>query len=288
MSTIGISLWSLQPLMYKSNACLQDMLKPITEMGVEYVDLVEDFVPCHPHVDLVRMRELKRILKEYGLKVGQVWFYVDPLAQMFEVSYKRAVDDMKELIMATAMLEAKYIITPFRFLLPGLDTDTGNARYIEWLRDVMPTVEAEGIRYGVECSRSNMLHYAIPTVKAVGSNAFKLCPDFEAWRLPTPDLPMNHVETAEAMTPATIETLQQMLPYTEPIHAKMLSFDDAGNEPHFPMDGIFGALNDAKKDYHFVVEYEGWTPDACHGKPVDCVAETRKCVELIRKYMNMR
>lgn len=288
MNTIGVSLWSLQPLMYRSNAVLQDMLGPIRNMGVDYVDLVEDFVPCHPHIDLVRMRELKKQIKAAGLKVGQVWFYVDPLAQIYEESYERSVSDMKEMILACAILNARYCVIPFRFLLPGLDTDVGNARYIEWLRDVVPTAEQEGIQFGMECSRSNMLHYAVPTIRAVGSDALKLCPDFEAWRMPTPDLPMDHVETAEPMVPATMETLAQMLPYTEPVHAKMLSFDADGNEPHFPMDDIFGLLSNAGQDFHFIVEYEGWTPDACHGRSVDCVEETGKCVDLIRKHMKIR
>lgn len=284
--TIGVSLWSLQALTFLQEKNTRDLMKIIADMGVEYVDLVEDYIPCQPHVHLEKLAVLKKDIKDLDLKVGQVWYYVDPLAQIHQESYERSLTDMKELIRTTALTGARFCIIPFRFILPGLDDNVAHQRYIEWLQDIMPTVEEEGIVLGLECSRSHMLHYAIPTVETVGSKALKLCPDFEAWRLPTSDLPMTHVETAEPMRPASIETLWQLLPYAQPIHAKMISFDELGEELHFPMAEMMEVFNQCEiEDLHFIVEYEGWTPDAFPDLAPFCVEETKKCVDLLRRYL---
>ena len=73
-STIGVSTWSLQQLTYTQGADLKDIIRMAAEIGAEGIDICEEYIPCHPQPDLVKMREIREFVEENNLKTGPCWF----------------------------------------------------------------------------------------------------------------------------------------------------------------------------------------------------------------------
>ena len=113
---------------------------------------------------------------------------------------------------------------------------------------------------------------------------FTICPDLEAWRFDTPDIPLVHAENTDGgpSQPESIELFEECLPHAPYIHFKLLSLDENGEEPHFPIPQIMNLINKSSLNHHLCIEYEGWIPDI--NPNVDAVKETRRCVELIKRY----
>ena len=55
-----------------------------------------------------------------------------------------------------------------------------------------------------------------------------------------------------------------------------------GEEPHFPIPEVMDAINNSSIDHLLCLEYEGWIPDVVPER--DSYEETRKCVEMVRRY----
>ena len=73
-STIGVSTWSLQQLTFTKGITLKDMIELTADMGVDGIDICEEYMPCHPQPDLVKMREIRDLVEKKKLRIGASWF----------------------------------------------------------------------------------------------------------------------------------------------------------------------------------------------------------------------
>ena len=73
--TLGVGLWSLQPMSFMGRKPDQELFRAVAEMGVDIVDFMEDYVPCHPHLDFPAADRVKRQIAGYGLKAGDLLFF---------------------------------------------------------------------------------------------------------------------------------------------------------------------------------------------------------------------
>ncbi len=283
--TIGICLWSLMPLSFVHGKSDYKVFKTVAELGVEYIDFIEDYVPCHPNVSLGELADLRKQVKNLGLKIGQVWFYMDLVGGVHASSFDRIGRDLKDYLHIVAEMGGRFLSIPLILDRPGLSIAEGYKQFANVIGECLPTAEEVQIPITLEYARSNMAAQAIRMAREIGSDYLRLTPDFEAWRLATADIPLVHVEAPGSVTPgpASLEQFVAALPYSPNIHAKLLAFDEKGEEPHFPIAEMMNAINQSRASHHLSIEYEGWIPDI--NPHLDCIAETKKCVALLRRYL---
>ena len=284
MKTIGVCLWSLVPMTLNDKKSDYEVFKAVKDMGVDYIDFIEDYVPCHPHIDLAAAAVLRKTVRELGLKVGQTWFYADLLGGALVSSPQAMVEQMKDYLYIAAEIEARFMCISTIVDRPGMTMEQGYAPYRDILAGALPTAEKLDIPITLEYGRPGLPAMALKLAKEVNSPYLTLTPDFEGWRLATDDVPLVHVEAqgVEAQ-PEPLELFYEALPYSRNVHAKLLGIDENGTDPHFPIEEMMGAVRDSKYDHHLCVEYEGWIPDI--NPQIDCVEQTKKCVELMKKYI---
>jgi len=73
-SIVGVSTWSLQQLSFTEGATLEDIIAMIADSGAEGIDICEEYIPCHPFPDLVKIREIRDLVESKHLKMGASWF----------------------------------------------------------------------------------------------------------------------------------------------------------------------------------------------------------------------
>ncbi len=282
--TTGIGLWSLQQLSFLKHVDTSGILECVKQLGADAVDIYEDYIPCSPHVKLHELYELRRKTEELGLPVKGCWFCMDIAAVIEAAGMQRALSDFKEYLAVSHVLGAEYICIPYLDNIPGKTLDEGKEAMVSFFEKILPWTEKYHIKIAHELPRPGTPEAALDILKTLDSPYYTLCPDLEAWRQETEDLPLIHAENPDAKTlkAASIEVFRECLPYSPYIHFKMLGFDEQGNEPHFPMEEIMGAIDASPGKHHLCIEYEGWIPDI---RPdIDCVEGTKKCMELIRNY----
>ncbi|WP_066687951.1 sugar phosphate isomerase/epimerase family protein [Christensenella intestinihominis] len=283
-STIGVSTWSLQQLTFKRGVQLPEMIEMIARMGVDGLDLYEEYLPVYPDTNLAKLNEIKKMAKNAGLPIFSTWFFVDPIGASYSASLEWTTETVKKFIAVTASLGAKYLALPTILNIPGVGLDEAYDMYERVYEKLVPIAEEYDVRLAAEVARQHTPSLMMRLQKSLKSDYFTICPDFEAWRVDTPDIPLIHQETpgAPPSEPETIETFTQCLPYSPYIHAKLLSIDENGEEPHFPIHEMMKAIGESEINHHLCIEYEGWIPDI---RPEDdAEEETRKCVELLKKY----
>jgi len=282
-NTIGVSTWCLQQLTFSKGVQLQEMIELVASMDVDALDLYDEYIPCYPNVNLYELNEIKKMTSAAGLQIASTWFFNDVLGSYFATSLNWTVENTKKFIAITAALDAKYMAIPFLLNVPGIDLEEAYDSYRRVFEKLLPTAEEYGIYIAAETARQHTPGLALRLHKALASEFFTICPDLEAWRFDTPDLPLVHQESDKVSEPEPLNILEECLPYSPLIHYKLLSIDAHGEEPHFPIPEIMDLINDSPINHHLCIEYEGWIPDI---KPdADAVVETRKCVELVKRYL---
>lgn len=284
--TVGIGLWSLQQLSFLQHMGTERILECVKELGADAVDIYEDYIPCNPHVRLHELYSLRKKTEDLGLLVKGCWFCMDIATVIEAAGMQRALYDFKEYLAVCHVLGAEYICIPYLDNIPGKTLDDGKESLVRFFENVLPCAEKYKIKIAHELPRQGTPGAALDILNRLKSRYYTLCPDLEAWRQRTDDLPLVHAENPDAKTikPESIEMFRECLPYSPYIHFKMIGFDEQGNEPHFPMDEIMDAIEESKEEHHLCIEYEGWIPDI---RPdIDCVEATKKCIDLIRRYEN--
>ena len=283
-STIGISTWSLQQLTYKKGIRLPQMLELIASMDVDSIDLYDEYLPVYPDVNLHKLYDVKKQAKVAGLSISGTWFYNDILGSYYNVGLEETVESTRRFIAITAFLESKYMALPFLLNVPGLSLSDAYDSYYRILEKLLPTAEEYRVCIAAETARQHTPGLALRLRKELKNSYFVICPDLEAWRFDTPDIPLVHAENTEGPSakPEPLELFAECLPFAPYIHFKLLALDENGEEQHFPIPKIMDLINKSSIKHHLCVEFEGWIPDI---KPhVDAEVETRRCVALIKKY----
>jgi len=172
--------------------------------------------------------------------------------------------------------------------VPGMKLEEEYNLLLKFFEKIIPTAKEYGVTIGLESARTSGLktpQTALRLVKALGSDYLTVTPDFEAWRTPTEDIPSLHVEVPgmKATGPVPIDVFKECLPYAPLIHAKLLTFDENGEEPNFPIAEMMSLIKQSNLEHTLSIEYEGWIPDI--NPQLDPVVETKKGVALLKKYL---
>lgn len=285
-STIGIGLWSMQQMSFRHHKSIDDILKAVSEMGVDFVDIYEDYIPCHPHVKLHELHQLRKKAEGYHLPVKGCWFCTDIIAAVYAGSIETVSQNFKEYLAVTQSLGGEFISIPFLFNVPGITMETGKEILLEFFEKVLPAAEEYKVCIAHELPRVGTSRAALDIYHQLKSDYYTLCPDLEAWRVTTEDIPLQHAENPDTASyePEPLSLFKECLPYSPYIHFKLLGFDEKGEDPHFPIPEIMRLINESDSNHHLCIEYEGWIPDIC--PKLDGDVGTQMCVDLIKRYQN--
>ena len=283
-SKIGVSTWSLQQVAYDRGYGIDYMIDEVAKMGVDGFDLFSEYVPRYPALDLHELNRIVRRCRENGLAITSTWFFLDGVSSVYTSSLDEVVELTKRNLAATAACDCGYMTIPMMFNTPGFDDEKNFEYLMRFFERTLPFAEEYGVHFAHECARMGSPELALRLQKALQHEYYTICPDLEAWRVSTPDLPVTHAEDDGDVEskPEPIEVFRQCLPYSKVIHYKLLSLDENGEEPHFPIRQLMDAVNESPITHHLALEYEGWIPDVHPER--DAVVETRRCVEMIRRY----
>ena len=289
-TTISVGMWSLKQYSLKGTKTFDEILETVAEINPDKnIDLMEDYVPCHPHTDMLELIKLKKRIESFGLTINSNWFYTDLIGKVHIESFEKVVNDLKEYIIVVATLGAKFMNTPLDCpLLPGMKYEEGYELVLKIYEEIIPLAEEYNVILGIDgglpgfCSPRT----ALKLVKDLGSDFLTVTPDFEAWRTPSEDIPGLFVETSdsEKTEGLPIEVFEECLPYSPLMHAKFLTFDKKGDEPNFPIAEMMSLVKRSKREHTFVIEYEGWIPDI--NPHLDPAKETKKGIDLIKRHLN--
>lgn len=286
---IALSMWSLQQLTFTQGKALDDLLDIAATLGVDGVDLGEDYLRWAPYDNLHGWNLLRRKIAALGLKTLSTWFYTDFVGAVRTASMDTTVKQASRFLAIAHQLECPFVALPPGDAWPGVRPTQGHPVMLEVFSRLVPVAQSYGVTMGLEVGRSTgpfqSPEYALRLVNEINSPYLTITPDFEAWRRETTDLPLVHVEAPGDLTPepTPLAVFEECLPWSPLIHAKLLGFDENGEEPHFPIPELMGAINRSPLAHVVDIEYEGWIPDI---RPdLDCVEQSRKCVALLRRYL---
>ncbi len=288
---ISIGAWSLKQLSLKGKT-FDEVLEVAAEIGPDkLIDLMEDYVPMHPHTNMYELIQLKKRINSYGLTINSNWGYTDLNGAVYVDGFEKVVNDLKECIIVAATLGAKYMNTPLdSSLLPGMKYEEAFELYIKIYEELIPVAEEYNVIIGIDTGLVESGGFSSPLtalklVKSLGSDYLTTTPDFEAWRRPTDDIPKVFIETAdiEKTEYLPVDVFEECLPYSPFLHAKFLRFDEKGEEPHFPIAEMMSLVKQSSREHTFCIEYEGWIPDL--DPHLDPVIETKKGIDLLKRYL---
>ena len=290
-TTISVGMWSLKQYSLKGTKTFDEILETVAEINPDKnIDLMEDYVPCHPHTDMLELIKLKKRIESFGLIINSNWFYTDLIGKVHIESFEKVVNDLKEYIIVVATLGAKFMNTPLDSEpLPGMTFEEAYELYLKIYEEIIPLAEEYNVTIGIDtglsagwCSPLTVLKI----VKGLGSDFLTVTPDFEAWRTPSKEIPGVFIETPgiEKTEGLPIEVFEECLPYSPLIHAKFLAFDKKGDEPNFPISEMMSLVKKSKREHTFVIEYEGWIPDI--NPHLDTAIETKKGIDLLKRHLN--
>jgi hypothetical protein len=283
-STIGVSTWSLQSLTYEDGRGLPEFIEILAGMEIDGLDIYEEYIPAYPNPNIHMINQIKKAAAAVKLPIISTWFYYDILGSYYAQGLDNTIKNMGLLLSAAAAMGCKFLCLPFNNTVPKLDNDEAFSVWCKLFEQSIPIAEEYGIIFAVETARQHMTGIALGLCKKFDSSYLTVCPDLEAWRLETNDIPLVHQEAPDAppSKPEPVELFNECLPYAPYIHFKLLDFDEKGEEPHFPIAALMNYINTSRQNHHLCIEYEGWIPDINPG--IDPIQETRKCVDLIKRY----
>lgn len=283
-SKISVSTWSLQQATYTQGMTIDEMIETVASMNVDGFDFYGEYIPCYPDVNLYELDRIVKKCEANKLPIISTWFMCDIPAAIKASSLERVLDETRRYIALTAHCGAKFITYPFLFNVPDMTMEQHYETHLRFFEKLLPTCEEYNVTFAHECAREHGPRMALRLREALDNKYYTVCPDIEAWRIGTPDLPLVHAERPEdeETQPESLDLFRECLPYAPLIHMKLLSLNEEGEEPHFPIAELMQAINESPILHHLDIEYEGWIPDIHPDR--DCVAETRRCVDLLRRY----
>jgi len=288
-ATISVGMWSMKQYSLKGTKSFDEILETVAEINPDkHIDLMEDYVPCHPHTDMYELLLLKKRIESFGLTINSNWFYTDLIGAVHADGFEKVVNDLKEYVIIVAALGAKFISIPLGGLVPRMKFEEGTEILLNIFEEIIPVAEEYNVYIGLESARTSGFaspQIALELVKSVGSDILTVTPDFEAWRIPTEDIPGFHVESPgnETTDAVSIDIFKECLPYAPLIHAKFISFDEKGEEPNFPIAEMMSLVKQSNREHILSIEYEGWIPEI--NPNLDSITETKKSIDLLKRYL---
>lgn len=286
--SLAVSVWSLQRLTLTSGTPLDTLMGIIADMGVDQIEINEDYLRLPPYDTPHGHRSLRKAAAEHGLSIASIWFYTDLIGASTLTGVDAVADQLKDYLAIATLVGSPRITIPIGEGPPGLSYERGYGILTDLFAGILPAADDYGVDIGLEVGRTIGRYQtpegALKLIADLSSDRLKVVPDFEAWRHETPDLPLTHVESTSLPTePASIDLFRRCLPHASLIHAKLLRLDEAGNEPHFPLDDLMAAVKESGQAHILDIEFEGWIPDIDPDR--DCIVETRRCVDLLKSHL---
>ncbi len=286
-SKIGVTTWCLQQLSFTKGYTIENLVDCVAKMGVDGIDICEEYIPCHPEPELDKIHELRDLVYKNGLEMGASWFGTEIMSGIKASDEKHVLDVYKKNILIASELGSKWTCIPMLLNLNGTTYEKEKEKFIHFFEQLLPFAEKYNMPLCHECAREKTNGMALDLAKYFNTKFYSVCPDLEAWRFGTPDLPLGaHCEDPSAgiPTPESLQLFCDCMPYAPYIHFKLLSLNEEGDEPHFPIKEMMDAINNSSIEHYLCVEYEGWIPEIHPDR--DSETETKRCIELIRKYQS--
>lgn len=288
-SKICMGTWSLVGLTLREKKTVYDLIDIAAQVGVDGIDFGEDYLRCAPNDTVHGLNQIRKYTHSKGLQVLGTWFYTDLIAGVDTSSVGEVIAQLSNMLARTNQLESPFMAIPLGETLPGMKIEEAHKRLMDIFTRLIETAREYGVRIVIETARSRGAictpEYALRLVQEINSRYLGIAPDFEAWRHATDDLPLIHVEAPGAIAPepTSLEIFRKCMPYAPFMHAKVIGFDEAGEEPHIPISEMMQIINEEPQPQVLDIEYEGWIPDL---RPdLDSIEAVRKSVRLFNKYL---
>ena len=263
-------------------------IKKYPRICCEGRDQASNLLKNNPRYDVAFYFTCNLKIASFGLGITSCWFYTDLVGGCYASSVKRVADNLKEYLAVTATLGGEFTVGPVGTGPPGMKLETGHDLLKNIFENVIPTAEEYNVRIALESARTSGLktpQTALRLVKDLESDYLTVAPDFEAWRIPTKEIPSAHVENPgmEASGPVSIDVFKECLPYSPLIHAKILTIDENEEEPNFPIAEMMSLIKESEREHTLSIEYEGWIPDI--NPHLDPIIKTEMSIALLKRYL---
>lgn len=261
---ISLAGWSLHRRFQRSEDPLQLIDFPRVakeEFGLEAIELNSPFFPT---TDEGYLDDLKGAAEEAGVRlVGMAVDGTGDPSSLDEAAREESIERILPWFGVAKSLD-----------LPFFRVNTGGAgmandaealnQCIKSFRMLAREAEAYGVRLAIEnhWGLSSNPENIVRIIEAVGSDFLGTLPDFG--NFPDERRPEEFAEIRPAL-PGNIRTgddlrywgLERMAPYAFGVHAKMLEFDEAGNEARIDVARCVEILKKAGFDGYWGIEFEG-------------------------------
>ena len=139
-TTISVGMWSMKQFSLKGTKTFDEILETVADINPDKcIDLMEDYVPCHPHTDMYELVQLRRHIESFGLTINSNWFYTDLIGAVHVESFDKVVADLKEYVVVVATLGARFMNTPLDSpLLSGMTSEDGFELILRIYEEIIP------------------------------------------------------------------------------------------------------------------------------------------------------
>jgi hypothetical protein len=283
---LSLNPWWAEGMFIKRQITFPQIIEAIAEMEVDGLDMNDIYLQDGPNPDPRLIRQARRLCAAAGLEIMSCWYYTDLAGAAILGSPEAAVAHVARLLAVTETLGSKFLVISNGNLPKGTSAPVARSMLMKVYDGLIPLAEEHDIVIGLHAGRARTPFTspggALELVKEVGSRYLTVTPDFEAWRRPAAGMPVRYTDNPNLVqdTPLDVGVFQQCLPHAPVIHAKFLDVA-SGDEPNYPLDELFAAINGDSAPHNICIEYEGWIPEVHPER--DPVAETRTCVEIVRR-----
>ena len=254
---LSVSMWSLWPKISKQEADLKDFLRFCWEQKVQYVELLDIFIP-----DQETLQEAKTLLDKYSLTVSSFSIGND-FVQEKEEDRKKEVETIKEKLKVATQLGAAHMRVFSGNMQEGITFETAKQWIIDGFKEVVPYAQEQGItlvleNHGLLAGKSTQVKEII---NAVGSPYFRANPDTGNFLLADED-PLQAVTSLKDLISFVHFKDLKEVPEGQGEYTALSGKKYEGTilgEGQVPMENILSFLASSGYKGYVSIEYEGTT-----------------------------
>ncbi|HWA19562.1 MAG TPA: TIM barrel protein [Devosia sp.] len=288
MAKVALSTWSLEQLTLLQGRKFEDFLPLVASLGVSSVDIMEYYAGFAPRPSLHDLNRKRRAVAAQGLSVLACWFRGNWVRASLLQSQAEMAERFADYLAVTAQLEAPYMSIHLGSPAPGMAADAGFEVLQRLFEIVVPVAEEYGVVIAIETAHAHAPYDspkgALRLIRTISSRHLTLCPDWECWRRPSATIPAKNYDSRpmDRLVPLSLADFAECLPHAPLVHAKLLTLDDAGEEPDIPVADLLRAMRESGFGHDLTIEYEGWIPEL---RPdLDLMTQLRKAVALVERH----
>ena len=252
--TIGLSQYSLRALIRdKSLDPLDYPAFTLENFGIDHIDLWEGGLNGKQG-DLKYLEQLRGRSEKAG---AEIFLLMTGALDANPSKREQSLQTIIPSIERAQVLGAEFLRVFLR--APGKDAAAGVAPCVEALKPLADAAAKKNVMIAIEPGASELSSkgaFLASVMKELKHDHCRLMPDFGKQR--------NNV----------YDGTEAMMPYTVTISAKMHSFDDRGNQPHFDYERLMKIIAAANYRGIISIEWEG-----SKLKPIEGVKASKKLLE---------